>query len=51
MIDSANAYDLVTAIYVVASAMLLNVCALVAIWADRAPGTIDAFEPVPAFGL
>ena len=51
MIDSASTYDLGTVIYLVASAMLLNVCALVAIWADRGPGCIAAFEAVPAFGL
>jgi hypothetical protein len=51
MIDSANVYDLGTVIYMVASAMLLNVCALAAIWADGGPGNIATFEAVPAFGL
>jgi hypothetical protein len=51
MIESASIYDLSTVIYIVASAMLLNVCALAAVWADREPGNIPTFAPVLAFGL
>jgi hypothetical protein len=51
MIGAASTYDLGTVIYLVASAMLLNVCALAAVWADREPGNIPTFEPVTAFGL
>jgi hypothetical protein len=51
IIESENVYDLATVIYMVASAMMLNVCALAAVWADREPGNVATFEPVPAFGL
>jgi hypothetical protein len=53
MIELADTfpYELSTVVYIVGSAVLLNICALVAVWSDRVPANIAAFELTPAFGL
>jgi hypothetical protein len=51
MVADTFPYDLATAVYLVVSAILLNICALAAVWSDRTPVNVEAFELTPAFGL